>query len=582
MVFGVAAEKKRAETLQRLLEISKQKVRRDLQRDLERRSWNSTRKCLDQVLKGQVFECCCMMAILCNVVLVVIESDKLSEDKDVPLWIDVATNAFLIFYFTEMTLKLYTFRYYYFEDPWNILDSVVVGLDVLFVVLGAAFRDLPSISILRTARLLRLGKAVRVANSFHELHCLIRSFFCAFKAIFWGMIMVIMTLILWSILAVKLIHPVNERVAQKKPWLYEDCYRCNKAFLTVFDSLLTFWKQLVAGDSWGELSEPIVEEAPWTFVFFFLVLVTVNLMLLNLILSVIVEAGTAAEAADERDRCIQVEAEVIKAEEKLVDLCRALDAGETGSLTLNDFIDGYEKNDEFRRCLQVMHVTASDVHIIFNICDDDYSGEVDYQEFVNQIRRMKHSGEQMLLYYILEIRQLMRQMRNLKTHKLKRPTGTETALLDSSTHGDYQQHLEEMKMDMISVMENLKPLADDNAEHTASALGKADVDSSADDAKRLQCLTPEVEASNEQRASRLSEELLHRISDMSKDLASLVAGFRTESDSQANLLYGSLASLNSNGTFPSRARAKSQGLEPCTTPTGLSGNEALDRRSIRV
>merc|ERR1719498_2235087 len=102
--------------------------------------------------------------------------------------------------------------------------------------------------------------------------------------------MICLVLTVWGILAVQLIHPINTHIAETKPEIYDGCDRCPRAFSTVFDSALTFWKQLVAGDSWGQLCEPIIEEAPWTSIFFMLVLVTLNLTMLNCILAVVVEA----------------------------------------------------------------------------------------------------------------------------------------------------------------------------------------------------------------------------------------------------------------------------------------------------
>merc|ERR1719327_1879266 len=153
------------------------------------------------------------------------------------------------------------------------------------------------------------------------------------------MVMMTMVLLVWGILAVHLIHPINQRVADKG--FYDGCERCPRAFSTVFDSMLTFWKQLVAGDSWGTLSEPIIDENRWTSLFFMLVLVTVSLTMLNCILAVVVEAGAAAAAADDHDKAVEREKMVLKAEEKLIDLCQGLDSDCDGVLSFEEFRRGF-------------------------------------------------------------------------------------------------------------------------------------------------------------------------------------------------------------------------------------------------
>jgi voltage-gated sodium channel len=343
--------------------------------------------------------------------LVVFETDAGVDDGESPIWIKVLTNCLLGIYTSELLVKIYVYRVRFVFDFWNILDSLIVGVDLIFVLISLVVDALPSIAILRVFRLVRLARAFKAAKAFHELNSLLRACACAIKAIFWGMVMMGLTLTVWGILSVQLIHPINTRIAKSRPWLYEGCDRCPRAFSTVFDSVLTIWKQLVAGDSWGKLCEPIVEEEHWTFFFFVLVLVTVTLTMLNCILAVVVEAGAAAAAADEHDKAIQEEKAVVQAEGKLIGLCENLDKDASGSLNIEEFLEGFHHNMAFKECLEVMHVTESDMFMIFNICDEDDSGDVDYREFVDQLRRIKHSGEQMLLHYVTDIRHLVNKIR---------------------------------------------------------------------------------------------------------------------------------------------------------------------------
>merc|ERR1719329_2062442 len=104
--------------------------------------------------------------------------------------------------------------------------------------------------------------------------------------------MVMIILIIVSILAVQIVHPTNRRVAALGH--YSGCERCPDAFSSVWMSLCTFTQQLLAGDSWGAVSLPIIGMEAWTFVFFVSVLVTVSIAVMNLILAVIVDSGQKA------------------------------------------------------------------------------------------------------------------------------------------------------------------------------------------------------------------------------------------------------------------------------------------------
>jgi len=408
----VMTAKQKTEHIKALAGKSREKFEAEEEKERRRQAWPMLRKVLFSLVNKHWFEMACGVVIMFNLVLVVVETDSSvdPEGGGAPFWVVASTKCLLVIYTAELTSKLYVYRLAFFKEMWNDLDFCIVGLDLVFLFIGLIVDQLPSVSILRVFKLLRLARAFKAAKSFRELNSLLRACTCALKAIFWGMILLCMALTVWGILAVQLIHPVNKEIAETKN-LYADCERCPRAFSTVFDCVLTFWKQLVAGDSWGTLCEPIVEHSPWTFLFFVLVLVTVNLTMLNCILAVVVEAGAAATAADEHDQAMQREKMVFKAEGHLIDLCQGLDSDNSGSLNIQEFFEGYRNNDDFRQCLEIMHVTESDMCMIFNICDEDDSGDVDYREFVEQLRRIKHSGEQLLLHYVTDIRHMVNKIR---------------------------------------------------------------------------------------------------------------------------------------------------------------------------
>jgi hypothetical protein len=356
------------------------------------------------------FEIFCASIILFNMLLVILETDQSADDGEPDTWIKAATYSLLGFYTLELSTKLYILRVPFFYDTWNVLDFCIVSVDLILLIVGFIVANMPSVAVLRVFRLVRLARAFKAAKQFRELNALIRSFGFAMKAIFWGILMIVMILTIWVILAVQLIHPINVRISENSS-VYRDCDRCPRAFSTVFESCLTFWQQVVAGDSWGEVSLPIITEAPWTCMFFMGVLVTVNLTMLNLILAVIVEAGARANEEDMHDKAVQEQKKVRQAEARLIELCQLLDVDSSGSLNIEEFLNGFENNKEFSDCLQLMSVTKSDINMIFNICDEDGSGDVNYVEFVDQLRRIRRQGEQMLLYYVTEIRHKVQQLK---------------------------------------------------------------------------------------------------------------------------------------------------------------------------
>ena len=73
--------------------------------------------------------------------------------------------------------------------------------------------ELPSLVLLRIFRLLRLGRGRAVLQLFPELNLLVLGLKGAMRAIFWGLIFLFTVVLIWGILAVQLIHPLNEEIA---------------------------------------------------------------------------------------------------------------------------------------------------------------------------------------------------------------------------------------------------------------------------------------------------------------------------------------------------------------------------------
>jgi hypothetical protein len=235
---------------------------------------------------------------------------------------------------------------------------------------------------------------------------------CSFKAIFWGSVLLFVALLVWSVLAVQFIHPLNKEIAQAGHPAYDGCDRCGRAYESTFQACLTFTTQIVAGDSWGRETQPIIEEFPVTAVFFLTVYVSVGLAIMNLILGVVVNVATEA-----RERLMKEEEneKLLMANESLSALlvmCQEMDDDGNDELTFAEIREGFDTNIAFRETLADMDIGRDDLQIVWTILDSDKSGTVTSKEFVTQIYRMKNSDSQFMLayikFYITEIKDKLR------------------------------------------------------------------------------------------------------------------------------------------------------------------------------
>jgi len=356
----------------------------------ERQDWSAQRNLLGQVIESTAYELCLAVVIVINIVVIIMETDARAAHRDTEHLGVVSRFFFLPLYGMELMVRLYIYRYRFLDYNWNVLDASVVIIDVIVEIFSALFEDaeeLPAFSLFRVLRLCRLARFARVMVIFKELHMMLHAFLSAMKTMFWACFMLAFLLTLFSILAVEIVHPVNLRLADRGE--YVGCDRCVRAFETVLQANLTFMQQIIAGDSWGQLSVPIIEEEPFTAIILISALVMINLGVLNLILTVIVNAAHEARMNDKR---LQAEENIQRFEAhktKLLKICAALDVNSDGFLSIRELTDAIDTNVEFRHICEAIDIRKDDVQVIYAFLDADQDGLVTYTEFVEQVFKIK-------------------------------------------------------------------------------------------------------------------------------------------------------------------------------------------------
>jgi len=244
------------------------------------------------ILSSPYFDAALGVTIIFNMFLLILETNATASHHDVAGWVTVMDRSLLALYAIELLLRIGVYGVPYFRTPRHWLDIIVIVTDLMTELLTSHIGFFPRFTVLRVFRLLRVGLAFRVLAIFPDLALMLRGLGNALWTIFWGMLLICGMLLVYSVAAVLLIHPVNQRVAKTGLYDADGCERCQRAFSSVQNSFLTLIQQLIAGDSWGRLSMPIVEAEPATLAFFLLVLISISLTFLNVILAVIVEKNS--------------------------------------------------------------------------------------------------------------------------------------------------------------------------------------------------------------------------------------------------------------------------------------------------
>lgn len=321
--------------------------------------------------------------VVINIVLMIQETDFVATCVTagkpgvacVPFWM-VSMNWLLLFVYTlEVGLRMFVLRGGFFFIGWNLLDLGIVLVGLAGGVLHHA-EDFARLQLLRIVRVARVLRVAKLLNRFPTLKNLIMGFSGAMQAMFWGLLLILLLLTMWSILAVEVIHPINIQL-----YAEDDHNWCAEAFSTVLRATLLFFQTLVAGDSWGQCAIPIINKAPLLYVIFALSLVTVQLGFTNLVLAVVVDKAAEAREGNKESQLEEKRKGEARSIEMWREIMRRVDTDGSGTVNMEELLEGFQ-DPTVRTSLELLNIGKDDFTQLFDLLDKDGSGDVRYEEFV--------------------------------------------------------------------------------------------------------------------------------------------------------------------------------------------------------
>mmetsp|Transcript_51986 Transcript_51986/g.123762 ORF Transcript_51986/g.123762 Transcript_51986/m.123762 type:complete len:573 (-) Transcript_51986:42-1760(-) len=329
----------------------------------------------------------------------------------------------------------------------NTLDVFLVGLTTLLTIINIFELDAPGsqwlrkLTVLRTLRLIRLARSVRLRPEFKEMWRLLRGITDSFETLFWTYIMMSCVLYFFAIMATVLIAKSSTFLPREKD---EASRIAQDYFEDVLQAMLTLF-QVMTLDSWTSIMRPLMAEEPWIAGFFIVFICIADLVLLNLVTAVIVENAFSAAQDDEDELAAQLDTEKEKELDALRGFFRDLDEDDNGMLTLAE-LEKAKQKPKVRAILRMFDIKPQDIITLFSILDTDQSGELEAEEFIMGIRRLKGEAKakdimRLSHEYIIMERSVQR-LDNLSLQGLAR------------LH-DLQKHLSRTNSDLIALKRNM-------------------------------------------------------------------------------------------------------------------------------
>lgn len=180
----------------------------------------------------------------------------------------------LYVFVAELVAKMYVERWRFVRDPWNVFDTLIVGIALLPATGG--------LSVLRALRILR---ALRLLSVVPSLRRVVSALLRAMP----GMSSIVLLLSLVLYVAAVMATKLYGRTAPER-------------FGSLPSSLFTLF-QTMTGDDWGNIAREVMSRHPSAWIFFTAFILVSTFIVLNLFMAVVVSA-MEEESAAERQRAV--------------------------------------------------------------------------------------------------------------------------------------------------------------------------------------------------------------------------------------------------------------------------------------
>lgn len=372
-----------------------------------------TRWCIRHWLKSSVesgfFEYTCGIFVVLNAASLGVETNFQVTHRNTPLpsIFGVIEALFCCLFTLEQAMRLCVYRRRFFTMKgrhWNIFDFSVVSLQLfeqishLFAILTGNL-DLSVVRMLRVLRLVRITRLIRVLRMVHELRTLVASIMGSFKSLGWTLLLLMIVIYTFSVLFTQI---VLDRLKSDPP--HADAL--HRWFGSLARTALTLFESILGGVSWEEVVMPLSADiSPMVVVVFCFYLAFCVFALMNVVTGEFVEKAMQT-AQDHKDMY-------------LANRISEIFFNEGDQITWEVFARKMD-NPDMREYFKAINVDPSEAFGLFKLLDADGSGDIDCEEIVNGLLRLRGSARALELSLLTSETMRIHQTLNKSMEELDR------------------------------------------------------------------------------------------------------------------------------------------------------------------
>jgi len=359
---------------------------------------------LAALVKGSCFETTCSLVILLNSAFSIYTTnyDIANLDAKPTVFILVMEFLFVVFYTWEILMKLAVHRLYLFVGPnmyWNWFDVILVVFaiyDQLLVLIVALNKDDgqgTSVTFMRSMRVLKLSRTIRLMRVFPSLRTILNSLLGCLYSLFWSISMLTLIFFLFALvfvqrasLALKDSDVPNPEVTLEQ-------------FGSVQVAMLTLYKSITGGDDWHNFYSTLLGTGWLNAALFVFFIAFMQIAVLNILTGIFVEQALKCAQPD-RDSVAKSlrRREMMEAEDLRVQ-CRQIDADRSGVITLEELAEYFEKG-KIKHFLMTLDIDVRDVEVFFDLLRTRDGEKMSVEDFVEECLKMKGGASSIDLHYL--------------------------------------------------------------------------------------------------------------------------------------------------------------------------------------
>lgn len=231
------------------------------------------------------------VVIVINAFCVGLEQSLEVDGYDVE-WMVAVDSFFLLIYIFEFGARIFAIGRKALRDNWVKFDLLLIVLGVvtswvLGPVMKMAVEELGPLLVLRTLRLLRLGKTVRLLARFQEFWMFIRGLLNSASIMCYTFVVLFVVLYIFSSVGVELI--TKHELATGPNSDAEFAETVEKYFKSLPETMLTL-VQFAVLDEIGSIYRPLINKDGWLALYFMSLILVVGIVIMSIVNAVFVNS----------------------------------------------------------------------------------------------------------------------------------------------------------------------------------------------------------------------------------------------------------------------------------------------------